>query len=189
MDFSASGRKGLAVASEQCEDRPVSRSPSARVPRVTRVARLIATAGGAGYAPWAPGTVGTAVAVPFAALAAPLSAASFAALCALITAVGIWAAGVADRSWGTHDSGRIVIDEVAGYFVTVAAVDRGSVAVLLAGFALFRAADILKPPPVRWIDRQIGGGAGVVLDDVAAGVYAGALLLAIDKLGWLSALP
>ncbi len=152
-------------------------------PATTRVARAIATAGGAGYLPWAPGTWGTVVAVPIAYLTASWPLWAFALFCVAVIAVGIWAAEVADRFWGTHDSGRIVIDEVAGYLVTVALVDRGDLVLLALGFFLFRAFDIAKPPPIRAIDRRMGGGAGVVLDDVAAGVMAGAVLTAAALLG------
>lgn len=99
--------------------------------------------------------------------------------------LGIWAANVADAHWGTHDSGRIVIDEVAGLFVTVALVDRNSWVLLTLGFVLFRAFDIIKPPPVRWFDKNMPGGAGVVLDDVAAGVLACAALYGLS----LTSLP
>jgi phosphatidylglycerophosphatase A len=149
------------------------------------VARAIATAGGAGYSPVAPGTVGTAVAVPLAWLSAPLPIWAFALVTVAVIAVGIWAAAAADRHWGTHDAGRIVIDEVAGYFVTVLLFDRGDLTVLLAGFVLFRVFDIVKPPPVRAIDQRLGGGAGVVLDDVAAGVMGAAVLGALVWLGVL----
>jgi phosphatidylglycerophosphatase A len=150
-------------------------------------ARVVATAGGAGYSPFAPGTCGTVVAVPLAWLAAPLPLWAFALVAAGITVVGIGAAAIADRAWGTHDSGRIVIDEVAGYFVTVAFADPASPAVLLLGFVLFRLFDIVKPPPVRWIDRNLPGGPGVVLDDVAAGLGAGLVLLGLDLAGAVSA--
>ncbi len=140
-------------------------------------ARLIATAGGAGYSPVAPGTCGTAVAVPLAWLASGLPLWGFVAVTAGIILVGIVAADLADRTWGTHDSGRIVIDEVAGYFVSLLLVDRSSLGFLTLAFVAFRLFDIVKPPPVRWIDRRMPGGAGVVLDDVAAGLLAALLLL------------
>lgn len=98
-----------------------------------------------------------------------------------VTLIGVWAAFVADDFWGTHDSGRIVIDEVAGYFVTMVAVDRGSWGLLLIGFVLFRAFDIIKPPPVRWLDRNLPGGWGVVLDDIAAGVMGCAVILLLNE--------
>jgi len=154
-------------------------------------ARVLATAGGAGYSPVAPGTCGTAVAVPLAWLASPLPLWGFVLVTAAITAAGIAAAGVADRAWGTHDSGRIVIDEVAGYFVTMAFAAPGQPVSLACGFVLFRLFDIVKPPPVRWIDRNLPGGAGVVLDDVAAGVGAGLLLLGLTQAGvvaWIAAM-
>jgi phosphatidylglycerophosphatase A len=148
------------------------------------VARAIATAGGAGYAPIAPGTCGTAVAVPIAWLARDLSLPAFLGLVIAVTAVGIWAAGEADRAWATHDSGRIVIDEVAGYLLTVAAIDRASWLALGLGFVVFRVLDIVKPPPVRWIDERVPGGAGVVLDDVAAGALGCGVMIALAHLGW-----
>lgn len=144
-------------------------------------ARALATAGGAGYSPIAPGTCGTAVAVPLAWLASDLPLWAFIAITVGITVVGIVAADLSDRTWGTHDSGRIVIDEVAGYFVTLCFVDYSSWGLLLCGFVLFRAFDIIKPPPVRWVDENTPGGAGVVLDDVAAGLYAGLVLLALAQ--------
>lgn len=154
-------------------------------PRATSIlARALATAGGAGYSPVAPGTCGTAVAVPIAWLARDLPPGAFVAVVIAVTAVGIWAAGVADRAWGSHDSGRIVIDEVAGYLLTVAATDRSSGLALGVGFVVFRALDIVKPPPVRWIDERVPGGAGVVLDDVAAGALGCAAMVGLAQFGW-----
>jgi len=150
------------------------------------LARLLATALGVGYSPVAPGTCGTAVAVPLAWVLASLPLWQYAAITIAITLIGIWAASAADRSWGTHDSGRIVIDEVAGYLVTVALVDRHSWLALGVGFLVFRVLDIGKPPPVRQVDRMMGGGTGVVLDDVMAGVY-GLALMALG--GYLSLWP
>jgi phosphatidylglycerophosphatase A len=147
---------------------------------VVFLARFVATAGGAGFAPVAPGTAGTLVAVPLAWALAGLSLPVYAAVTAGVTLLAIACAGIADRSWGTHDSGRIVIDEVAGYLVTMALVPRDRLLPLAAGFLLFRLLDITKPPPARWIDRRLPGGAGVVLDDVTVGVYGAALLW----LGW-----
>jgi phosphatidylglycerophosphatase A len=119
------------------------------------------------------------VAVPLAYLAGGLPLWGFVAVTCAITVVGIGAAELADRTWGTHDSGRIVIDEVAGYFVTLCFVDYTLWSSLLGAFVLFRLFDIAKPPPVRWVDQKMPGGAGVVLDDVAAGLYAGLALLAL----------
>lgn len=152
------------------------------------VARAIATAGGAGYSPVAPGTCGTLVAVPIAWVCRGSDTWWFLALTGLVILVGIAAAHRADQVWGSHDSGRIVIDEVAGYFATVALVDRGSWWVLGVGFVVFRALDIIKPPPVRWLDEHVPGGAGVVLDDVAAGVMGAAIMVGLDAAGAFTAL-
>jgi phosphatidylglycerophosphatase A len=152
------------------------------------VGRAIATAGGAGYLPVAPGTAGTLVAVPFAWLGSGLPLWAWLAVTAVTTVIGIWAAGVADEAWQSHDSGRIVIDEVAGYFMTMALVSRADWLTLAVGFVVFRILDIVKPPPVRWIDEKVGGGAGVVLDDVAAGVMGCAIMYVAATYGGFAAL-
>ncbi|HLU66490.1 MAG TPA: phosphatidylglycerophosphatase A, partial [Kofleriaceae bacterium] len=152
--------------------------PPRRPPRslAGRLAVALATAGGVGYIPFAPGTFGTAVAVPLAWLASGAPQWGYLALCLAVTGLAIWAAAGADRAFGVHDSGRIVIDEVAGYLWTMALVDRSDPLLLLAGFVLFRLADIVKPPPARAIDARMEGGTGVVLDDVVAGLWAAAAL-------------
>jgi len=143
------------------------------------LARFLATAGGVGYSPLAPGTCGTALAVAVVALTTGLPLWAFLALTAATSAVGIWAAEVADSYWQTHDNGRIVIDEVAGYFVTLAFVNRGDEALLLLGFVLFRAFDIIKPPPVSTCENAFPNGLGVMLDDLVAGFLAGLVLLGL----------
>lgn len=155
---------------------------------VKLVAKVIATVGGAGYSPFAPGTCGTLVAVPLAWLLADTTWWGFITIVALVTVIGIWAAQVADAAWQSHDSGRIVVDEVAGYLATVALVDRGDPWVLAVGFVLFRALDIVKPPPIRWIDERLPGGYGVVLDDVAAGVIGAAIMVGLVEAGAFEAL-
>lgn len=156
--------------------------------QVDTLAKLVATAFGAGYAPRAPGTCGTAVAVPLAWALASLSVWQFGLVAAAVTLLGVACAQRADRAWGTEDNQRIVIDEVAGYLVTVSLVDRSSWAPLAAGFVIFRALDILKPPPIRWLDEHLPGGWGVILDDVAAGVMGAAVLLLLDRSGALARL-
>lgn len=153
---------------------------------LSAVSKVIATALGAGYSPVAPGTCGTVVAVPLAWALAALPIWQFVLVIIAVTAVAIWAADRADRAWGTHDSGRIVIDEVAGYLATMLLVDRGHWAPLAVGFVVFRALDIIKPPPVRWLDENLPGGFGVVLDDVAAGVMGMLIMLGLDRAGAFS---
>ena len=142
------------------------------------LAKLLATAFGAGYSPIAPGTCGTIVAIPVAWALASVPRWEFVVVALVVTAVGIVVAAIADRAWGSHDNGRIVIDEVAGYLFTMIPVDRHAWTTLAIGFVLFRILDIVKPPPVRWLDEHLPGGWGVVLDDVAAGVI-GAIVMAL----------
>lgn len=153
---------------------------------VNALSKAIATALGAGYSPIAPGTCGTIVTIPLAWALASVQLWLFALVIVAIIGIGIWAAGRADRAWGSHDSGRIVIDEVAGYLVTVALVDRSHWAPLAVGFVVFRVLDITKPPPIRWLDQNLPGGFGVVIDDVAAGVVGMVIMVALDRFGALA---
>lgn len=158
---------------------------------VNALSKLVATAFGAGYAPRAPGTCGTAVAVPLAWALASLSWWQFGLVAVVVTVVGVACAQRAGRAWGTEDDQRIVIDEVAGYLITVMLVDRSSWAPLAVGFVVFRALDITKPPPVRWLDEHLPGGWGVMMDDVAAGIIGAGAMLLLDHFGalaWLGAL-
>ncbi len=93
----------------------------------------------------------------------------------LVTAIGFWAAKEFDAARGSHDSKMIVIDEVAGQWIAlIPALSAGvlnPVLVVLA-FILFRFFDILKPWPVSWFDKKLKGPAGVMGDDIVAGLYA-----------------
>lgn len=155
------------------------------------LSKAIATALGAGYSPIAPGTCGTAVTVPLAYALAHVALWHYTVVVVVLTAIAIWAADRADRAWGTHDSGRIVIDEVVGYLATMALVDRGHWVPLVVGFVVFRFFDIVKPPPIRWLDQNLPGGYGVVLDDIAAGLFGMVVMVALDHFGalaWLAGL-
>lgn len=149
-----------------------------------RLALLLASNFGLGYAPVAPGTFGTLAGLPAFWLLAGLSPVHYLLVWALLTAVAVWAASVAGRHYGVVDDRRIVIDELSGYLVTVALLPWSWPTALL-GFAWFRIFDILKPPPVGWVDRHCKNGYGVVFDDVAAGIYAAlALRLTLQLLGY-----
>jgi phosphatidylglycerophosphatase A len=103
--------------------------------------------------------------------------------------LGLWASDVAERVFEQKDDGRIVIDEVVGQLLTLAPLAflaepaaRRSVVWILAGFLLFRLFDIWKPPPVGWAERNFAGGAGVMMDDVFAGIM-GCLALSAGLIG------
>jgi phosphatidylglycerophosphatase A len=134
---------------------------------------VIATAtwGGTGFSPFASGTVGTLGAIPLYLVLAQLPLTLYLLSTVAFTLFACWVSGHAEEVFGEHDSGKIVIDEVAGYLVTMAGVTLSWQAVV-AGFFLFRLFDITKPQPARWFDRSLKNGYGVVLDDVAAGLYA-----------------
>ena len=96
-------------------------------------------------------------------------------------AAGIWASGVMERATGDKDPGKIVIDEVAGQWLTLVPVAPDPLLYLI-GFLLFRIADIVKPWPASWCDRNLSGGVGVMLDDIAAGAYAAVALCLIAEI-------
>lgn len=148
---------------------------------------LVATSFGAGFAPKAPGTAGTLTAIPIAWALARLGTGGFIAGTLFITLLGTWAAGAFMRATGTHDDQRIVVDEVAGYLVTLLLVPRNAITLALA-FVLFRLFDIWKPGPIRWIDDHVHGGFGVMADDLAAGVVGAVILFALDHSGVLARL-
>lgn len=134
---------------------------------------------GCGLLPGAPGTWGSLAALPFAWLLAlwggwPLLTAA-AVLCFL---GGWWASAVYVRLTGVDDPGEVVIDEVAGQWLVLAAVPPDPLLYGL-GFAIFRVLDIWKPFPAGWADRHMEGGLGVMTDDALAALYGTALMAAI----------
>jgi phosphatidylglycerophosphatase A len=126
---------------------------------------------GAGFFPVASGTVGTVAAIPLYLALGRLPLPLYLLSTAAFTLFACWVAGYGEGLFGEHDSGKIVIDEVAGYLVTMAGVALSWQAILV-GFVMFRVFDVTKPQPARWFDRSLHNGYGVVLDDIAAGLYA-----------------
>ncbi len=136
---------------------------------------LLAFGFGSGVGPKAPGTWGTLVAVPIFWLMQDLSLPIYLGLVGLLTVLGIWLCDVTAKDLGVHDHPGIVWDEIAGYLITMIAAPSGWLWWVI-GFALFRLFDILKPWPVRAIDKGVDGGLGIMLDDVLAGLMALACL-------------
>src|SRR5262245_61796774 len=134
----------------------------------------VATAGGAGFAPKAPGTAGPTVGVlVYLVIEAAHAGAYYPHAIIFAFIVGTWASSRVERLYG-HDSQRIVIDEVVGQMITFglfAGRYQLSAIYIATGFGLFRLFDILKPFPIRRMER-LPGGLGVVADDVGAGLYA-----------------
>lgn len=145
---------------------------------------LLATGLYAGYVPYIPGTAGSVVgAVLVCGVTGPLARLSpfgAAALIAALFGAGCWAAGRAEKILHQRDSSHIVIDEIVGMAVTMYLNSTSWIA-LGAGFALFRLFDIGKPEPAGLIDRRMRGGVAVMLDDVAAAVYANVVLQVLRR--------
>ena len=149
---------------------------------MSRFILFISSNAGLGYAPFASGTVGTLAGIPVFWLMAPLPPWLFAITWLGLLAISFWSADFAGKHYGVVDDGRIVIDELVGYLVTVAFLPFTWTNAIL-GFFLFRFFDITKPFPASWFDKKMKNGFGVVLDDVVAGIY-GAIALQIC-LRWL----
>jgi phosphatidylglycerophosphatase A len=159
-------------------------SPSASTAgALARGVLFIAEGFGTGRARVAPGTVGTlpGVALVLALFAVPLPV--YIGITAILLVLGIPLCGQAAKLLGRKDPPSVVWDEIVGMLVTMTAVPLGLTSIL-AGFALFRLFDIWKPWPIGWVDQHVGGGLGIMLDDVIAGLMAclllhGALLFGI----------
>ena len=139
---------------------------------------FIATGAGTGYLPKFPGTWGSLIGVGlwFGLQGLPLT--TYLGATALLFAVGVFCAGSAEKIVDLADPGIVVIDEIVGQMIALAAVPAHPLAALL-GFLLFRLLDITKPFPAGWADRHLHGGLGIMLDDVVAGLYALAILRTI----------
>ena len=140
-----------------------------------QVVLLLARGFGSGLAPTAPGTAGTLVGVALYLLLRPLDLVWYAALLGGGSLAGIYLCGKAAELLGGKDHPGIVWDEMMGFCMTMTAVPADWYWIP-AGFVLFRAFDILKPWPISWLDRRVEGGLGIMLDDLAAGAAACALL-------------
>jgi len=131
---------------------------------------FIATGAYSGYSPIAPGTAGTVAAIPLYLLISTLNPFYYATIVLALIPLSFWSSGVAEEIFEAKDSGKIVIDEIVGFLVTMFMVPAGWT-YIIAGFFLFRFFDIAKVYPANKLEK-IGGGAGVVADDIMAGIYA-----------------
>jgi phosphatidylglycerophosphatase A len=137
---------------------------------------------GTGALPWAPGTFGTLVAVPLYLLLRPLPLEIYLSVLLAGFLLGVWICERTSRDLGVHDHSGIVWDEIIGFLLTMAFAPPGW-PWLLVGFVLFRLFDILKPWPIRTVDRHLGGGLGIMLDDLLAALYALGVMLLIARAG------
>lgn len=130
-----------------------------------------------GKSPKAPGTAGSFAALPVGWLIWAYGGDSALIVASIaVFAIGVWVAHLYSHMLGIHDAGEIVIDEVVGQWMCLLVVPLAGgwidIAWLLAAFIAFRIFDIIKPWPIRWVDRQVGGGFGIMFDDVLAAAFA-----------------
>ena len=145
-----------------------------------RPAHIIALGAGAGLAPAAPGTVGTLLAFPLYWLLAAVSTSTMAlALLGAAFLLGVWACGATGRALGVADHGAMVWDEIVAFAVVLVFTPSGW-EWQLGAFLLFRFFDVVKPPPIRYFDRRLKNGFGVMFDDLLAAGYT-LLVLAVGQ--------
>ncbi|MBF0163646.1 MAG: phosphatidylglycerophosphatase A [Magnetococcales bacterium] len=148
-----------------------------------RPPHLLATFFGSGLLPKAPGTWGTLATVPLAYLSQQAGPVWGWTILCVVCVVGVWSAGVVCRETGREDPSEVVIDEVAGFLLTMIDAPHGAMGMVI-GFVLFRLFDIFKPWPVNALER-LPGGWGVMADDLAAGAYAAMGMVGLVWMGWL----
>ncbi len=148
---------------------------------IAHPAHFVALGFGSGLAPAVPGTFGTLVGFPLYYLLSALlpQAWQMLAIAAALFALGIWACRRTGAALGVPDHGAMVWDEIVAFFAILVFTPPGAGWQALA-FVVFRAFDVLKPPPIRWVDRRCKGGFGVMFDDLLAGIYT-VLVIAIAK--------
>jgi len=140
-------------------------------PDLKNPVHLLAFGFGSGLAPFAPGTAGTLVAILPWLLLSQLSLPIYLVIVSIAIIGGIYLCGKTSDDLGVHDHSGIVWDEFCGFWLTMIAVPV-TWQWMVAGFVLFRIFDIIKPWPINWLDKQVPGGLGIMLDDVLAAFYA-----------------
>ena len=138
--------------------------------------RFLASGFFSGHIPFAPGTFGTLAAIPlYLLLVNTLQGWLYAGAVIALTLAAIRISDLAETIYGRKDPPQVVLDEVAGFLLTMTAIPPDALYIIM-GFILFRVFDILKPQPAAWINRYMRGGSGIVLDDIVAGLYANIVL-------------
>jgi phosphatidylglycerophosphatase A len=136
---------------------------------------FLATGFFVGTVPFAPGTFGSIIGLPICFLISRLNIFLSVIGALLFIFFAIWVAAAAGKILKKEDPGEIVIDEIAGVIVTFVGLPF-TLKTAIAGFVIFRAFDILKPFPIRTLEKKVAGGPGIVLDDVMAGIYGNVIL-------------
>jgi len=140
-----------------------------------KLVMALATGCFTGYIPFAPGTFGSIVGIPLCFLLSKTKLSVAILFILIFIFFAIWIANKAEKVLKQNDPGCIVIDEIAGIMIALLGLPFNTISVA-AGFVTFRFFDILKPFPIRYMERRLAGGTGVVMDDLMAGVYSNIVL-------------
>ena len=136
---------------------------------------FLATGGLIGFSPVAPGTFGSLAALPVCLLISMMPVGSALIVVFALIMFGTWIAHAAEKIEAQKDPKQVVVDEICGMTIALFALPFMPF-FIIGGFALFRVFDILKPFPIRWVDKEVPGGLGIMLDDIIAGIFANGLL-------------
>lgn len=136
---------------------------------------FLATGGWIGFAPVAPGTFGSLAALPICLLISSMRIGPALIFLAAMIMFSTWIAHAAEKLESQKDPSQVVVDEICGMAIALFALPFTPI-FIIAGFALFRVFDILKPFPIQWVDKKVPGGLGIMLDDIIAGLFANGLI-------------
>lgn len=140
--------------------------------KLTNPIHLLAVGLGSGLSPVSPGTIGSLAAIPIWFLFNGLAPIYYWGIVVIATIIGCWLCQKTADDMGTHDHGSIVWDEFIGMWITLFFIPQVTLLWVVIAFAAFRFFDILKPWPIRWFDRHVAGGVGIMVDDVVAAVFS-----------------
>ncbi|QUJ68165.1 phosphatidylglycerophosphatase A [Photobacterium sp. GJ3] len=153
--------------------------------KLTNPWHLLATGFGSGLSPVVPGTVGTLASVPFYYLLIQLPYPAYLGVTVLAAVLGVLICRNTAQDMGVHDHGSIVWDEFVGFWITMAIAPPMGIHWVISGFVLFRFFDMVKPWPISWLDKNVHGGLGIMVDDILAGFMAMISLWGLGHwMGW-----
>ncbi|HPA16035.1 MAG TPA: phosphatidylglycerophosphatase A [Desulfobacterales bacterium] len=139
---------------------------------------FLATGCFVGKIPFAPGTLGSIAGLPFCFFLSKMNLWPAILFIAAFFAFAVWVSNRAEEILKSKDPGSIVIDEICGMMVTFAGLPFNAY-IAVSGLIAFRVLDIVKPFPIRYLEKKLSGGTGIVLDDVAAGVISNLIMRAV----------
>ncbi|WP_153446387.1 phosphatidylglycerophosphatase A [Vibrio algicola] len=155
-------------------------NPKSRI-KLSNPWHLLAVGFGSGLSPIIPGTMGTLASIPFYYLLVQLPLIAYIVVVVASYFIGVTICQKTSDDMKVHDHGSIVWDEFVGFWITMLVVPLMGISIwnwqmVVAGFVLFRFFDMVKPWPISVLDRRVGGGFGIMIDDVLAGVMAAIVL-------------